>query len=115
MTPEDHEIFKKHMPLYECFKKHAFIRNYSKEVYNELIYLYTKYINPKHAFAHWCTSCRMELVNYLYSWYTNEEQTTWYRQQSEDSAEILSATEEVTPAVAPEPAPIKRGRKPKTK
>jgi hypothetical protein len=57
----------------------------------------------------------MELVNYLYSWYTNEEQTTWYRQQSEESAEILSATEEVTPAVAPEPAPIKRGRKPKTK
>lgn len=120
MTPEDHEIFKRHMPLYECFKKHAFIRNYSKEVYNELIYLYTKYINTKHAFAHWCTSCRMELVNYLYAWYTNELQTTWYREQ--EAAALLAAQEvgqEIEPEVGleiePAPAPIKRGRKPKTK
>jgi elongation factor P hydroxylase len=79
MTQEDHELFQKHMPLYECFKKHAFIRNYSKDVYHELIYLYTTYVNEKHNFSHWCSSCRMELVNYLYGWYTNEAQTTWYK------------------------------------
>jgi hypothetical protein len=48
----------------------------------------------------------MELVNYLYGWYTNEENTTWYRQQEEESAEILVEGEA--------PAPAKRGRKPKT-
>ncbi len=26
MTPEDLELFKKHFELYECYKKHAFIR-----------------------------------------------------------------------------------------
>ena len=83
MTPEDHELFKKHMPLYESYKKHAFIRNYSKEVYTEMLHLYTTYVNPKHNFSHWCSSCRMELVNYLYGWYTNEANTTWYREQEE--------------------------------
>jgi hypothetical protein len=48
----------------------------------------------------------MELVNYLYGWYTNEENTTWYRQQSEPTAELLVEAEA--------PAPAKRGRKPKT-
>ena len=105
ITPEDHELFKKHMELYECYKKHAFIRNYSKEVYNDLIHLYTTYVNAKHNFSHWCSSCRMELVNYLYGWYTNEENTTWYREQEE--ADILAAE--------PEAAPVKRTRKPKTK
>lgn len=107
MTPEDHELFKKHMELYECYKKHAFIRKYDKEVYNDLIYLYTTYVNPTHLFSHWCSSCRMELVNYLYGWYTNEEHTTWYRQQEEESAEVLLSSEEVTP--------VKRTRKTKTK
>jgi hypothetical protein len=46
----------------------------------------------------------MELVNYLYGWYTNEENTTWYRQQTEAAAEVLT-----------EAAPVKRGRKSKTK
>ena len=89
------------MPLYECYKKHAFIRNYDKEVYNDLIHLYTTYVNAKHTFSHWCSSCRMELVNYLYGWYTNEENTTWYREQE---------------AVAdPAPAPTTRKRRTSTK
>jgi hypothetical protein len=33
----------------------------------------------------------MELVNYLYGWYTNEENTTWYRKQQE--ALLLAAQE----------------------
>ena len=103
MTPEDHELFKKHMELYECYKKHAFIRNYDKEVYNDLIHLYTTYVNAKHTFSHWCSSCRMELVNYLYGWYTNEEHTTWYREQ-----EAVTEPEAV-------PAPAKRTRKTSTK
>jgi hypothetical protein len=107
MTPEDLELFKKHMPLYESYKKHAFIRNYDKEVYTEMIHLYTTYVNPKHNFSHWCSSCRMELVNYLYGWYTNTEHTTWYRDQEEVVAEEIVAQEE---GVA---APVKRGRKPK--
>jgi hypothetical protein len=48
----------------------------------------------------------MELVNYLYGWYTNEENTTWYRDQEEIIAEEI-----VAEAVL---APAKRGRKPKT-
>jgi len=109
MTPEDLELFKKHMPLYECYKKHAFIRNYEKDVYTELIHLYTTYVSPKHTFSHWCSSCRMELVNYLYGWYTNTEHTTWYRDQEEVVAEEIVAQEEgVT-------APVKRTRKTSTK
>ena len=117
MTPEDLELFKKHMPLYESYKKHAFIRNYSKEVYTEMIYLYTTYVNPKHNFSHWCSSCRMELVNYLYGWYTNEENTTWYRQQSEPAAELLEGVEVAFAEIEKiiENIPTKRGRKPKTK
>jgi hypothetical protein len=46
----------------------------------------------------------MELVNYLYGWYTNEENTTWYREQEEIQLEAETATET---------APAKRGRKPK--
>jgi hypothetical protein len=95
MTPEDLELFKKHMPLYESYKKHAFIRNYDKEVYTEMIHLYTTYVSPKHNFSHWCSSCRMELVNYLYGWFTNEQQTTWYREQEEMLA-ILNAEAEVS-------------------
>ena len=109
MTPEDLELFKKHFELYECYKKHAFIRNYSKEVYTELIYLYTKYVNEKHQFSHWCSSCRAELVNYLYGWFTNETHTTWYKQDIPE--------EEVAPAIIEEPVienkPIKRRRKTK--
>jgi len=109
MRPEDLELFKKHMPLYECYKKHAFIRNYEKDVYTDLIHLYTTYVNPIHTFSHWCSSCRVELVNYLYGWFTNEENTTWYREQEEVELEVES---EVEPAT--ESAPAKRGRKPKT-
>ena len=98
MTQEDYELFKKHMPLYESYKKHAFIRNYSKEVYSELLHLYVTYVSPKHNFSHWCSSCRMELVNYLYGWYTNEEHTTWYRQHEEEAAALLAAQEEGEPA-----------------
>jgi hypothetical protein len=47
----------------------------------------------------------MELVNYLYGWYTNTEHTTWYRDQEEIVAEVLVEGQA--------PAPAKRGRKPK--
>jgi hypothetical protein len=57
----------------------------------------------------------MELVNYLYAWYTNEENTTWYRKQEEEAAALALSQEASIEEVAPEPAPIKRGRKPKTK
>lgn len=107
ISPEDLELFKKHFHLYECYKKHAFIRNYSKEVYTELIYLYTKYISEKHQFSHWCSSCRAELVNYLFNWYVNEENTTWYKEDQ--------PVEEVVPVVQEEPVienkPVVRRRK----
>lgn len=109
ISPEDLELFKKHFELYECYKKHAFIRNYSKEVYTDLIYLYTKYVNQKHQFSHWCSSCRAELVNYLYGWFTNETHTTWYKNDI--------PVEESAPAIIEEPVienkPIKRRRKTK--
>ncbi len=109
ISPEDLELFKKHFELYECYKKHAFIRNYSKEVYTDLIYLYTKYVNQKHQFSHWCSSCRAELVNYLYGWFTNETHTTWYKNDI--------PVEEEAPAMIEEPVienkPIKRRRKTK--
>jgi hypothetical protein len=109
ISPEDLELFKKHFHLYECYKKHAFIRNYSKEVYTDMIYLYTTYINEKHQFSHWCSSCRAELVNYLYAWFVNETHTTWYKENQ-------PVVEEV-PVVLAEPVienlPIKRRRKTK--
>jgi hypothetical protein len=49
------------------------------------------------------------LVNYLYGWFTNEENTTWYREQEEVQLEVELEVETAT-----ESAPAKRGRKPKT-
>lgn len=71
ITKEDLELFEKHKHLYEMLVKHSYIRNYTKETYIELISLYTKYVSDKHNFSHWCSSCRSELVNYLYQWYVN--------------------------------------------
>jgi hypothetical protein len=53
-------------------------------------------------------------VNYLYGWYTNEENTTWYRKQTEEAAseevsEVSFKSEE--PVI--ENKPIKRRRKTK--
>lgn len=65
----DREIFEKNYPLYESWIKHSFVRNYTKETYNELLTLYSKYVDMKHNFSHWCSSCRAELVHNLYKWY----------------------------------------------
>jgi hypothetical protein len=109
MTAEDQELFKKHFELYECYKKHSFIRNYSKTVYTELIHLYTTYISTKHTFSHWCSSCRAELVTAVYNWYTNEANTTWYKEEKvEDVTKLPFNTEERVL----ENKPIKRRRKP---
>jgi hypothetical protein len=51
-------------------------------------------------------------VNYLYGWYTNEENTTWYRQQTEESAEVQEATF-TTGTTVIENKPVKRRRKTK--
>lgn len=68
----DKEMFERHYPLYEMWKKHQFVKNYEKDVYSNLIYLYTKYVSDKHNFSHWCSSCRAELVNHLYNWYVSQ-------------------------------------------
>lgn len=109
MTDQDLELFKKHLPLYECYKKHEFIRNYSKEVYTELIYLYTTYVNEKHSFSHWCSSCRVDLVVQLYGWYMNEENTTWYKAEKEEAEEVPFTTQEQVI----ENKPVRRRRKTK--
>jgi hypothetical protein len=59
----------------------------------------------------------MELVNYLYGWYTNEENTTWYRKQEEA---LLLAAQEVDAVFTEiekviESIPKKRTRKTSTK
>jgi hypothetical protein len=59
----------------------------------------------------------MELVNYLYGWYTNEENTTWYRKQEEA---LLLAAQEVDVVFTEiekiiESTPKKRTRKTSTK
>lgn len=75
MTPNDKLLFEKHIELYEQIKRHSFCKNYSIEVYHDLVELYTRYVSKSHNFSHWCTSCRMELVEVLYNWYsanTNE-------------------------------------------
>lgn len=66
---QDKALFDKNFFLYDMLIKHQFVKNYTKETYSELIYLYTKYVNDKHNFSHWCSSCRAELVNHLYNWY----------------------------------------------
>jgi hypothetical protein len=53
------------------------------------------------------------LVNYLYGWFTNEENTTWYREQEEVQLEVQLEVE-LEVETATESAPAKRGRKPKT-
>jgi hypothetical protein len=68
----DKEIFERHYPLYEMWKKHQFVKNYEKDVYSNLITLYTKYVSNKHSFSHWCSSCRAELIHHLYNWYVSQ-------------------------------------------
>jgi hypothetical protein len=52
-------------------------------------------------------------VNYLYGWYTNEENTTWYRKQQEEAAaEEVTEVPFTTEAPVIENKPIKRRRKP---
>ena len=68
----DKEIFERHYPLYEMWKKHQFVKNYEKDVYSNLITLYTKYVSDKHSFSHWCSSCRAELIHHLYNWYVSQ-------------------------------------------
>lgn len=72
MKAEDKDLFEKYSEYYSSYMKHKFIRNYSKEVYSDLIHLYTTYVNPKHNFSHWCSSCRTELVMHLYTWYNGQ-------------------------------------------
>lgn len=69
ITEQDKELFEKNYPLYESWVKHSFVRNYTKETYNEMLTLYSKYVTDKHNFSHWCSSCRAELVHNLYKWY----------------------------------------------
>jgi hypothetical protein len=69
ISAEDKVLFEKHQILFDSLNKHSFVRNYTKEVYHELISLYIKYVTPKHNFSHWCSSCRTELVHNLYTWY----------------------------------------------
>jgi hypothetical protein len=112
MNQNDKEIFEKHLPFYESYKKHSFIRNYSKDVYNELIHLYTTYVDKKHNFSHWCSSCRAELVVHLYNWYLANEPTTWYAEEEKKEvlADIPFTTEEVVIENLP---PKKRTKKSK--
>jgi len=106
ISPEDLELFKKHFHFYESWKKSACIRNYGKQEYNDMVYLYTKYVDAKQVFNHWCSSCRIELVEYLYRWFVNETHTTWYKEDQ---------PVEEAPAIIEEPVienkPIKRRRK----
>lgn len=69
INQSDEQLFKEHFHLYEMLIKHSFVRNYTKEVYLELLGLYSKYVNEQHNFSHWCSSCRSELVHHLYTWY----------------------------------------------
>jgi hypothetical protein len=39
----------------------------------------------------------MELVNYLYGWYTNEENTTWYREPEVVAAPVKRTRKTSTP------------------
>lgn len=71
MNIKDKELFETHKHLYESLVKHSFIRNYTKDVYNDLVHLYTTYVSPKNSFSHWCSSCRAELVQHLYNWYVH--------------------------------------------
>lgn len=72
INEQDEKIFQKHYELFECWQKHQFVRNYEKDVYSNLLHLYTSYINQKHSFSHWCSSCRAELVNAVYTWYISQ-------------------------------------------
>ncbi len=74
LEEQDRPIFIKHLELADNLKNHGFIKNYDKQVYNELDYLYKKYINENNPHRHWCGSCRAELITYLYRWYDLQEQ-----------------------------------------
>ena len=88
ITEQDKEVFEKNYPLYESWVKHSFVRNYTKETYNEMLTLYSKYITDKQNFSHWCSSCRAELVHNLYKWYEENKMK-----------EIVTTTESATQTI----------------
>jgi hypothetical protein len=90
----DIDIFEKHIELYQSLKKHDFIRNYTKEVYNELLCLYITYVSPTHTFSHWCSSCRSELVSQLYKWYEANHPTQWYAPEHETQVKEVPVVEQ---------------------
>ncbi len=102
ITETDKAIFEKHISLYETATKSGFVKNFTQEIYRELLYLYMKYITPKHQFSHWCGDCRVLLVKQLYGWYIDT------------SIEKIHTSIESDITLPEEPVKKKRGRKPKS-
>lgn len=102
LEQQDRDMFEKHIDLYNQWKSHKFIKNYTKEVYQDFDYLYKKFINSFNPHKHWCSTCRTDLIEELYRWYSfqpkEQELPVWI---NEESKTIINTQ------------PKKRGRKPK--
>jgi hypothetical protein len=98
-------IFEKYYEMYMTYKRAKYVKNYNAEVYNDLKSLYEKYIG-KLTLAHWCSSCRAELLVQVYNFY---EKNKVFNTIAEDI--ILNEVESVD-VTKEEPVEVKkRGRK----
>jgi len=114
ITEADKIIFEKYKDYYISFERNKYIKNYTKEVYQDLLSLYAKYVSPKHQFSHWCSSCRTELIVSLYRWYSinNQVLTEDVPQGTIEIEQVI--TEEVKVEQLLDTAIKKKGRKKKS-
>jgi hypothetical protein len=97
MKQEDLQVLERHFIKYYTFVKSQYITNFNKEVYNELIGIYTEYVSKKNNFSHWCSSCRVDLIVKLYTWYISSQPNgkEWEKAQIEK----IEGKKVVTPIV----------------
>lgn len=119
LEEQDRPIFIKYLELANNLKNHGFIKNYDKQVYNDLDYLYKKYINENNPHRHWCGSCRAELITYLYRWYDLQEKESPVLINQDRQGYIVDMMNlDEQSGLYEEPKnnqPKRRGRKPKQK
>lgn len=115
LTNEEIKFLEDHKFLYEMIVKAGYCKNYTKDIYNTLSDIHTRYIG-KHNHTHWCGDCRIALVKSVYNWY-NETLETNYNNAMEVFSSLTNddnviETEESNSI--DQPVKKKRGRKPKS-
>lgn len=106
ISNEEVKFLEDNRYLYDMITKAGYCRNYTRDIYEGLSALHTKYIE-KHNFTHWCNDCRIILVKNVYRWYDSLLDKNY-----NDAMEVFASI--TNEDAVPVPEKKKRGRKPKS-